>query len=118
MERYEALTLDEERALYGLRGAEVVRCRFEGPADGESALKEARDVKLENCRVSLRYPLWHAEGFKLHDSSLDEATRAPIWYSRDGVISDSDLNCIKALRECRNIKITDCNEQYCLGDLI
>ena len=44
MERYEALTLDEERALYGLNGAEVVRCTFEGPADGESALKECRDV--------------------------------------------------------------------------
>ena len=40
MKRYEALTLDEERALYGLDGAEVVRCVFEGPADGESALKE------------------------------------------------------------------------------
>ena len=101
-------TFDQERALYHLTCADVIDCTFAGPADGESALKEARDVKLENCRFSLRYPLWHAEGFKLHDSSLDEATRAPIWYSRDGVISDSDLNCIKALRECRNIKITDC----------
>ena len=99
---------DEERSLYHLTGADVTDCTFAGPADGESALKEARDVKLENCRFSLRYPLWHVEGFKLHDSSLDEATRAPIWYSRDGAITDSDLNCIKALRECRNVKISDC----------
>ena len=101
-------TFDEERSLYHLTGADVTDCTFAGPADGESALKEARDVKLENCRFSLRYPLWHVEGFKLHDSSLDEATRAPIWYSRDGAITDSDLNCIKALRECRNVKISDC----------
>lgn len=101
-------TFDEERSLYHLTGADVTDCAFAGPADGESALKEARDVKLENCRFSLRYPLWHVEGFKLHDSSLDEATRAPIWYSRDGAITDSDLNCIKALRECRNVKISDC----------
>ena len=101
-------TFDEERSLYHLTGADVIDCTFAGPADGESALKEARDVKLENCRFSLRYPLWHVEGFKLHDSSLDEATRAPIWYSRDGAITDSDLNCIKALRECRNVKISDC----------
>ena len=101
-------TFDEERALYGSDGVRVENCRFEGPADGESALKEARDVKLENCRFSLRYPLWHVEGFKFHDSSLDENTRAPIWYSRDGVITDSEFNCIKALRECRNIKISDC----------
>ena len=101
-------TFDEERSLYHLTGADVTDCTFAGPADGESALKEARNVKLENCRFSLRYPLWHVEGFKLHDSSLDEATRAPIWYSRDGAITDSDLNCIKALRECRNVKISDC----------
>ena len=101
-------TFDEERALYNLTGADVIDCTFAGPADGESALKEARDVKLENCSFSLRYPLWHVEGFKLHDSSLDELTRAPIWYSRDGLITDSDLNCIKAVRECRNIKISDC----------
>ena len=101
-------TYDEERALYNLTCADVIDCTFAGPADGESALKEARDVKLENCRFSLRYPLWHVDGFKLHDSSLDEATRAPIWYSRDGIITDSDLNCIKAVRECQNIKISDC----------
>ena len=101
-------TFDEERALYNLTKANVVDCVFAGPADGESVLKEARDVALENCRFSLRYPLWHVEGFKLYDSSLDEATRAPIWYSRDGVITDSELNCIKAVRECRNIKISDC----------
>ena len=101
-------TFDEERSLYNLRNADVIDCVFAGPADGESVLKEARNVKMENCRFSLRYPLWHVDGFHLHDSSMDEATRAPIWYSREGVISDSDLNCIKAVRECHNIKITDC----------
>ena len=101
-------TFDEERALYNLKSADVIDCVFAGPADGESQLKEARDVKLENCRFSLRYPLWHVQGFKLHDSSLDELTRAAIWYSRDGVITDSDMGGIKALRECRNVKISDC----------
>ena len=50
-------TFDEERALYNLTGADVIDCVFAGPADGESVLKEARDVSLENCRFSLRYPL-------------------------------------------------------------
>ena len=101
-------TFDEERALYNLTHASVIDCVFAGPADGESVLKEARDVHLENCSFSLRYPLWHAEGFRLHDSRLDEKTRAPIWYAKDGVITDSDLNCIKAVRECSNIKLKDC----------
>ena len=100
---------DEERALYNLRCANVVDCVFAGPADGESVLKEARDVKLENCSFSLRYPMWHVEKFHLHDSKMDELTRAAIWYAADGRITDSDLNGIKALRECQNISIRDCN---------
>jgi len=99
---------DEERSLYALKNAKVIDCVFAGPSDGESVLKEARNVRLENCSFSLRYPLWHVEGFRLHDSKMDELTRAAIWYARDGVITDSDLNGIKAVRECENIKISDC----------
>ena len=102
-------TFDEERALYNLTNADVTDCVFAGPADGESVLKEARDVKLENCRFSLRYPLWHVEKFHVHDSRMDELTRAAIWYAKDGKITDSDLGGIKAVRECQNIKISDCN---------
>ncbi len=99
---------DEERALYHLTGADVLDCVFSGPADGESVLKEARDVKLENCSFSLRYPLWHVENFRMHDSKMDVDTRAPIWYSRDGILTDSDIHGPKALRECDNVKISDC----------
>ena len=47
-------TFDEERALYHLQNAEVAECTFAGPADGESALKEAREVIVRDCRFSLR----------------------------------------------------------------
>lgn len=102
---------DAERALYHLQSTDVTDCVFAGPADGESVLKEARDVNLENCRFSLRYPLWHVEKFHLHDSKMDELTRAAIWYARDGVITDSDLKGIKAVRECEAIKISNCTIQ-------
>ena len=96
---------DAERALYYLQHADVESCLFAGPADGESALKEARDVALKDCSFSLRYPLWHVQGFRLNNSSMDELTRAAIWYSHDGTIRDSNLGGIKALRECGNIEI-------------
>lgn len=99
---------DAERALYHLQSADILDCSFAGPADGESVLKEARDIRVENCRFSLRYPMWHVEKFSLHDSKMDELTRAAIWYARDGVITDSDLGGIKAVRECENIKIANC----------
>ena len=106
--KIEGMIYDAERSLYNLTGACLYDCIFAGPADGESVLKEARDVKLENCSFSLRYPLWHVKDFSMTDSRMDESCRAPIWYSENGTISDSDLNGIKAIRECKNISIHDC----------
>lgn len=37
-------TFDEERALYNSDNLLLKNCRFDGPADGESALKESRNV--------------------------------------------------------------------------
>ena len=96
---------DEERALYNLKDTRVENCRFEGPADGESALKEARNIQVANTAFSLRYPLWHVEGFKLENCSMDEKARAAIWYAKDGMITDSVLGGIKALRECDNMTL-------------
>lgn len=101
-------TYDEERSLYNLQDATVLNCTFAGPADGESVLKEARNVKVEKCDFSLRYPLWHVENFELTDSTMDEKTRAAIWYAKDGLIKDSVLGGIKAVRECDNIRVENC----------
>ncbi len=103
--KYLNQTYDEERALYALRNATVENCTFAGPADGESVLKECRDIRVSDCRFSLRYPLWHAHGFTLERSELDGATRAPIWYSSDGVIRDCRVEGVKCLRECDRIAI-------------
>ncbi|MBQ8200616.1 MAG: DUF3737 family protein [Clostridia bacterium] len=105
MERFENLVLDEERALYGLNGAEVVRCVFEGPADGESALKECRNVHLDDCDLRLRYPLWHVTGGTMKRCRMTDTCRAALWYDEDMTITDCAMNGIKALRECRHIAI-------------
>ena len=107
-QRIENQTFDEERSLYHLQHGDVISCTFAGPADGESVLKEADDVTLENCSFSLRYPLWHVRGFWLKDSTMDEKTRAAIWYACDGEIRDSVLGGIKAVRECQRISLERC----------
>ena len=100
---------DEERALYNLKDASVINCTFAGPADGESVLKEARNIYVENSSFSLRYPLWHVKGFTLVNSRMDDKTRAAIWYAADGRIRGSRLHGIKAVRECSNIHLSNCN---------
>jgi len=99
---------DEERALYFSQNCDIKNCIFAGLADGESVLKESRDITIENCSFSLRYPLWHVKGFTMKQSMMDEKTRAAIWYADNGTISDCTLNGIKAVRECNQIYIEHC----------
>lgn len=99
---------DEERALYNIKNADVWECVFAGPADGESVLKESGDVVIRNCSFSLRYPLWHVKGFTMKQTSMDDLTRAAIWYAEDGAITECTLLGIKAVRECHNISVEYC----------
>ena len=96
---------DEERALYHLQNTLVKDCTFAGPADGESAFKEARHIAAEDCSFSLRYPFWHTEHFRLANCAMDEKARAAIWYAKDGAITNCRLHGIKALRECQQVTI-------------
>ena len=99
----------EERALYHTVGAGVRACRFEGEEDGESALKESRDVLVESCYFDLRYPFWHTDGVTLRSSELTEHCRAAFWYDRNTVVEDSKLHGIKAMRECDGVKLRGCD---------
>lgn len=106
--KIENKTFDEERALYNLTDTEVVNCTFAGPADGESAFKECRNICVRDCNFSLRYPFWHDVGYEIVNCNMDNLTRAALWYSKNGVILKSKLSGIKALRECDGAKIADC----------
>lgn len=99
---------DEERSLYNLKNTEVLNCTFAGDTDGESVLKECRGVQVQDCKFSLRYPLWHAKKFVLKNSSMDELTRAPLWYSDNGTIENCNITGIKCLRECKKIVVNNC----------
>lgn len=100
---------DKERALYGLKDVCVQHCIFDGPADGESALKECSDVRVEDSFFDLRYSLWHDHGLVLKDCTLTENCRAALWYDEDVSVSDTKLHGIKAFRECRNVSLKNCD---------
>lgn len=121
-------TYDEERALYGIHDATVRNCRFTGPKDGESFLKETQNIDVQNCFMDLRYPLWHVTNGKISNCEMTENCRAALWYDKNIELSDCKMFGIKALRECediilkrctinspefiwkiKNIKIDDCN---------
>ena len=98
----------QERALYHAQNIALKRCRFEGEEDGESALKEGRDIVAENCYMDLRYPFWHCRGLAVRGGEMTERCRAALWYDRGVVLEDCALNGIKALRECRGVQMRGC----------
>ena len=102
-------TFDEERALYGSRELVAERCRFDGPADGESAFKESSGITARDCFFNLRYPFWHVNGLKIDGGEMTELCRAAIWYSHGVEITGAKMHGIKALRECGDVKIDKCD---------
>lgn len=104
---YENEIHDEERAYYGLKNAVVKNATIDGPADGESAFKECRDIVVEDSYLNLRYPFWHDENLKIENCEMTEGCRAALWYDQNVEINNCKMHGIKALRECADIKIKD-----------
>ena len=100
---------DQERAFYAACDLYIRNCAFDGPADGESAVKESRNIRLEHVYCNLRYPFWHDHGLKITDSQLTPLCRAALWYSDHIEIEDTKMHGIKALRECSNVTIKNCD---------
>lgn len=96
-----------ERDLYNIKDTKIINCRFEGNLEGESALKECHNIELINCLMDLRYPLWHDTNVLLKDVTQTINCRAALWYSNNIIIETSKLNGIKAIRECKTIKINN-----------
>lgn len=100
---------DEERALYASEELLVKNCSFDGPADGESAFKECLKVEVDHCFFNLRYPFWHDKGLNITDSEMTDLCRAALWYSENIEIRDTKMHGIKALRECSDVVIENCD---------
>lgn len=109
MKVFENETFDMERALYGSDGVLVRNCSFDGPADGESAFKEGKNIEAEHCFFNLRYPFWHDHKLIIRASDMTQACRAALWYSDHIEIADTKLHGIKALRECSDVVIKNCD---------
>ena len=103
-------TFDAERALYGIDGLLLKNCSFDGPADGESALKESRNVEAQHCFFNLRYPFWHDHGLTIRNCELTDKCRAALWYSGHIVIENTQRQDAGLRRRCPGIWLV------CSGD--
>lgn len=100
---------ETERSLYNVKEIHLVSCRFEGPTDGESPLKESSNIFAETSYFDLRYPFWHDEKVRISDCVFTEKSRAAFWYDNDVEVKNSKLHGIKAFRECTKVSLSDCD---------
>lgn len=109
MKIIENQTYDMERAFYGSNNILLKNCKFDGTKDGESALKECSNMEVEGCFWNLRYPFWHNHGLLIKDTELTGLSRAALWYSDHIKIIGTKLHGIKAVRECSDVAIENCD---------
>ena len=92
-----------ERALFKAHDLRLSGCTFD---NGESPLKETRNIEAANVVFGWYYPLWYARDVQVRDSVFLADVRAGLWYSNDVVIEDTNYAGVKGIRKCRNVRLS------------
>ena len=94
--------LKGERALFAGRNLHVEDTIF---AEGESPLKESRDIEVERSIFKWKYPVWYSKNVHLQDSHMQETARAGIWYTDQINITNTTIDAPKIFRRSSNIEL-------------
>ena len=73
--------------------------------DGESPLKESRNIELLNCMFKWKYPLWYAKHIAVKNSTWFEMGRAGVWYTDDISVEDCAIEAPKNFRRCHDVTL-------------
>ena len=98
-------TYTGERALFSLKDAEITNCIFE---DGESPLKESRNLVINKTTFKWKYPIWYSENVKCDDIHIENTARSGIWYTKNITITNSLIESSKTFRYAENALLEKC----------
>ncbi|MHC9537438.1 DUF3737 family protein [Dellaglioa sp. BT-FLS60] len=94
--------LTGERALFNAKEMTITDSVFE---NGESPLKESRDITLKNDIFKWKYPVWYSENVQIDDSILTESARSGIWYTNHIKINNTVIQAPKTFRRGQDIEL-------------
>ena len=92
-----------ERALFQSESLRLVKCTFD---DGESPLKESKNIELDGCMLRWKYPLWYCDNVLVKDCVFNNNTRAGIWYTNDIRFVNTVIDSPKNFRRCKGVELT------------
>lgn len=93
---------DGERPLFGTRDAVIKDVTF---GEGESPLKEGRNLELDDVLFTWKYPLWYCKHVKVTNTIFETMARSGIWYTDDITITDSSIQAPKQFRRCDGVTL-------------
>ena len=95
-------TLTGERALFQGKGLRITDCVF---MDGESPLKESRDIELNGSLFRWKYPLWYSKDIVAKKCTWFEMARAGVWYTDHILVEDAVIEAPKNFRRCHGVTL-------------
>ncbi|MCR4583530.1 MAG: DUF3737 family protein [Prevotella sp.] len=103
-----------ERPLFGIQDTRLEHVTI---TDGESGIKQCRNLEASDCSFYGKYPWWHVDGALIEDCYFAEGSRSAIWYTNDLVMRRCRIEGPKFFREMRNVlledvEITDADETF------
>ena len=93
-----------ERALFASRDLHLIEATFE---DGESPLKESRNLLIDDSLFRWKYPLWYCNDVTVNNSTFFETARAGIWYTNNITLNNCTVDAPKNFRRCRGLTLND-----------
>ncbi|MCH5142805.1 MAG: DUF3737 family protein [Clostridiales bacterium] len=102
MEKIKGQQLSGERSLFASKELYIEDCLF---IDGESPLKESRDLELFKSTFNWKYPLWYCRNVKVENCKLTETGRAGIWYTHNITMRDCNIEAPKTFRRASGITL-------------
>ncbi len=94
--------LTGERALFQGKDLDIYDTIF---ADGESPLKESRNITLNGSMFKWKYPLWYSKNITVENCTLFEMARAGIWYTDNITMTDTLVEAPKNFRRCKGVAL-------------
>ena len=73
--------------------------------DGESGIKQCKNIEADNCKFYGKYPWWHVDGSIITNCYFAPGSRAAIWYSNDMKMKDCVIDGPKFFREMKNLEL-------------
>lgn len=103
MKIYKHQTFTGERALFQAQAYEISYSTF---FNGESPLKESKDIKVDHSIFEWKYPFWYAQNIHITNSILNSDARAAIWYTDHITVENTTIEAPKSFRRTKHIHLS------------